>query len=122
MKFLNSQTNLKGRMANDVDIRPAAGGQTQVVSFTIATHDSSWKNDQREWEEQTTWHDVVAMGKVAESISRQFDSGRVGKGALVEITGQYRNNNYTDKNGVDRYKMECRINAFNVLIPSNQNS
>ena len=115
MNYLNSQTNLKGRVGNEPHFVEADEGRDAHFRLSLATNDYSFKDDSGEWQDRTTWHKVIAWGAKAEALNRQHEKGKLAKGAQLQLAGQYRNNNYTDKEGTDRYEMVFHVGGFEVL-------
>jgi single-strand DNA-binding protein len=115
MKYLNSLTTLKGRIGRKPFYGDATDERQAYIKLSIATNDYSYQDDKGDWHDEVSWHNAVAWGKTAEAIRQQVEGGRLDKGALVEVIGQYRNNNYSDLQGNARYEMACHIGRFNVL-------
>jgi single-strand DNA-binding protein len=59
---------------------------------------------------ETTWHNVVAWGKVAD-IAERF----LTKGKEVAIEGKLINRSYTDKDGIKRYVTEIQVNELLLI-------
>ena len=69
-----------------------------VVKFTIAVS----RNNK---EKETDFLKCTAFKTTAEFITKYFK-----KGNKIAIVGRLQNNNYKDKNGVDRYEYEIIVN------------
>jgi single-strand DNA-binding protein len=100
---------LIGRVSNDLELRQTASGQN-VVSFGFATG-RKWKDAMTgEMKEQTEFHNVVAWGKLAETINSYAK-----KGKQMYIEGRLQTRSWEDKeNGQKRYKTE--IVADNIIL------
>jgi single-strand DNA-binding protein len=85
---------LMGNITRDIELRNTPSGAV-VANFSIATNESVKKGEN--WENLTTFHDIVAWGKNAENISRFF-----GKGSKILIEGNIRKRDWTDKSGAKR--------------------
>lgn len=70
-----------------------------VTQFTVADT-RSWKNKNNEWEEKTSFIDVVAWADLADNI----DESALYKGARVIVTGRLEQQSW-EKNGEKRSKI-----------------
>lgn len=82
-----NQCILIGKVGTDSEVKPV--GQTQLVSFRLATS-RKYKDD---W--KTDWHDVTIWGK---------DATQVNKGDTVMVSGQYITESWEDKEGNKKQK------------------
>lgn len=98
---------LLGNITKDIELRNTPSGAV-VANFSIATNESVKKGEN--WENLTTFHDIVAWGKNAENISRFF-----GKGSKILIEGNIRKRDWTDKNGVKRTITEILLERFEFV-------
>lgn len=98
---------LIGRLGKDVDLQYTPGGKA-VAKFSIATSET-WKDAQGEKQEKTTWHNIVAWGKLAE-ICAQY----LAKGMQVYIEGRIDNRSY-EKDGQTRYISEIIMSTMQML-------
>ncbi len=81
-----------GNVTRDPEVRAMPSGQ-QVVNFGIATN--RFYTDQAGVKKQDTeFHNIVAFGKMADTISRY-----VTKGSLLLIEGRIKTSSWEDKNG-----------------------
>lgn len=106
---------LIGRVGQEPETRYLPDG-TAVTSISIATSEK-WKDrNTGETKEETTWHKVVAFGKLAEIITEY-----VKKGALLYVEGKIVMRKYQDREGRDRVAFEIRANEMKMLggKPSN---
>lgn len=90
---------IAGRLTKEPAIRSTQNG-TQVASFSVATS-QSWKDKGGTKQEKTTFHNIVAWGKLAEIIGKWLT-----KGQEVFIEGRIETRDYTDKQGNKRYVTE----------------
>lgn len=88
-----------GRVTNDPDKRALPSGQS-VVSFGIATN-RVWYDQERQKKEETQFHNIVAFGKLADTVSQY-----VTKGSLILVEGRIQYRSWDDKDGQKRYKTE----------------
>ena len=106
MSGLN-KIQLIGRLGKDPELAYTQDG-LGILKFTLAT--SEIYNDKNgERVENTTWHNVVLFGKMAETLANYLT-----KGKQVYVEGKIRNSSYDDKEGIKRYKTEVISN--NVIL------
>lgn len=98
MPSINSVT-LLGHLGRDPEIKYTNSGQT-VCNASIAT-EKRWKpKDGGDWKKNTTWHKIVAWGKLAEVL------GATSKGNLILVQGELTNRSWENKEGVKQYVTE----------------
>ena len=85
-----------GQLGKDAEIRFLPNGDP-VANFSIA--DSQGKD------KDTIWWNCQLFGKRAESLAQYLT-----KGQAVTITGSVSQRKYTDKNGVERFSTDVRVN------------
>lgn len=91
----NSVT-LVGNVTRDPELRFTNSGQA-VASFGLAVN-RRWQNRQSsEWEESTSFFNVVAWGTLGENASESLT-----KGARVVVTGRLEQRNYETQDGEKR--------------------
>lgn len=101
---------LVGRLGKDPELRYTPGGQA-VTSFSLAT-DRRWTSKEGEKQKATTWHNIVAWGKQAETMKEYLS-----KGKQIFIEGRIDNRSYDDKEGNKRYISEVVVENFQFLGP-----
>ncbi|MCX8009642.1 MAG: single-stranded DNA-binding protein, partial [Ignavibacteria bacterium] len=79
-----------------------------VLSFTLATN-QPFKDTDGNWKENTTWHDIVCFGNLAERFKDTLK-----KGKRVYVEGKISKRSYTDKSQTKRWVTE--INADNIIL------
>lgn len=99
---------LIGHAGNDPEVR-TFGNSGKVVRLNVATNEF-YTNEKGERVEDTTWHRIVAWGKMAERIEKQ-----VKKGTHVALTGKLTNNQWQDKDGQKHYTTEVTVNDFMLI-------
>ena len=97
-----------GFLGQDPDVRYMSDG-TAVANLSIATTEK-WKDKNGQLQEQTEWHRANAWGKTAE-VAAQY----LKKGSLVYVEGKLQTRKWTDKQGVERYTTEIRIDTLRFL-------
>jgi single-strand DNA-binding protein len=100
-----NQCNFIGRLGRDPETRYTAGGDA-VTNFSIAV---GWKSKDKEGAE---WVNIVSFGKLAE-ICEQY----LKKGSQVFVSGRFKTEKYTDKEGVERYSTKITADQIQMLSP-----
>ena len=95
---------LIGNVGNEVNVLTFDNGKK--AAFSLATNET-YTNKQNEEVKNTTWHNVVAWGKVAEVCADLLS-----KGKLVSIEGKLNYRNYVNKDNNTVYVTE--IVAYKV--------
>ena len=100
---------LVGNLGRDPETRTFPSGD-QVCNVTLATTDK-WKDKQSgEMREATEWHRLVFNGRLAE-IAAQY----LRKGSQIYVEGQIRTRKYNDKDGVEKYATDIRVDQMQML-------
>ena len=99
---------LMGNLTRDVELRTTANGQT-VASFSLAVT-RSWKDQSGAQQDQTSFINCVAWGKVGEIIAQY-----VKKGAPLLVSGRLDQRSYEDKDGNKRQAVEVVVEDFNFV-------
>lgn len=92
---------LTGRLTADPELKQTQSG-VSVARFTVAVNRPYSKDKDKQ---EADFISCTAWRNTAEFISRYFS-----KGDPIEIEGAWRNNNYTDQNGVKHYSADCLVN------------
>ena len=108
MYALKNKVQLIGNVGNAVEIKNTESGK-KLARFSIATNES-YRNAKGEKVTETTWHNLVAWGKVAELAEKLLL-----KGTEVVIEGKLTNRTYTDKDGIKKYVSEVQVNELLLL-------
>ncbi len=100
---------LVGNLGRDPETRTFPSGD-QICNVTLATTDK-WKDKQSgEMKEATEWHRLVFNGRLAE-IAAQY----LRKGSQIYVEGQIRTRKYQDKDGVEKYATDIRVDQMQML-------
>jgi single-strand DNA-binding protein len=99
---------LIGHVGKEVDVKHLDSGRT-VATFSLATT-KRYKNASGERKTDTTWHNIVIWGKLAEVAEKW-----VKKGQMLMIEGSISNRSYEDKDKVKRYVTEILCDNFEML-------
>ena len=99
---------LMGNLTRDVETRTTPSGQT-VSNFSLAVT-RSWKGQDGQTQDQTSFNNCVAWGKVGEIIAQY-----VQKGAPLLVSGRLDQRSYEDKDGNKRQAVEVVVEDFNFV-------
>lgn len=108
MYALKNKVQLIGNLGNAPEVKTTESGKT-MARFSVATNES-YRNANGEKVTETTWHNLVAWGKVAEIAGKYLS-----KGSEVAIEGKLINRNYLDKDGNKKYITEVQVNELLLL-------
>lgn len=96
-----NKVSLTGNVGKEVTARNFENGK--LASFTMATNET-YINKNNEEVTNTTWHNLVAFGKVAEVCERM-----VAKGKLLSVEGKLNYRSYKNKEDKMVYVTEIQI-------------
>ena len=100
---------LMGRLTRDPEVRYASSGSA-VANLGIAVN-RYWRNQDGEQQEDTTFVDVTAFGKTAETIGQYLKKGRP-----IFIEGHLRLDQWDDKQtGQKRSKLAVIMDRFEFI-------
>ena len=99
---------LMGNLTRDVEMRTTQSGQT-VANFSLAVS-RSWKDQNGQTQEQTSFINCVAWGKPGEIIAQY-----VSKGSPLLVSGRLDQRSYDDKDGNKRTAVEVVVEDFNFV-------
>ena len=108
MYSLKNKVQLIGNLGNAPEVKELEAGK-KLAKFRMATNET-YRNAEGVKVEETTWHNVVTWGKVAEIVEKYLKVG-----SEVALEGKLVNNNYTDKDGVKKYEVEIHVNEILML-------
>lgn len=108
MYALKNKVQLIGNLGNAPEVKTTENGK-KLARFAVATNES-YRNANGEKVTETTWHNLVAWGKVAEIAEKYLN-----KGSEVAIEGKLINRSYTDKDGNKKYITEVQVNELLML-------
>lgn len=97
-----------GRLGKDPELRYTEAGKA-VCTFSVATGEK-WTGQDGQKNEKTTWHNIVAWGKQAETITEYLSKGRE-----IYIEGRIENRSYDDKEGNKKYISEVVVQSFQFV-------
>ena len=108
MYALKNKVQLIGNLGNAPEVKTTESGK-KLARFSVATNES-YRNAKGEKVTETTWHNLVAWGKVAEIAEKYLT-----KGSEIAIEGKLINRSYTDKDGNKKYITEVQVNELLML-------
>ena len=95
--------NAIGNISADADVRFLANGDP-LLSFNFALNSGFGEK------QVTTWLRCTLFGKRAETLAPMLL-----KGTKIGITGEITNRKWVDKEGVERYSLECNVRDITLL-------
>ena len=108
-----NKVTLMGNLTRDIDLRTTPNGQS-VGNFSLAVS-RSWKNQNGEQQEATSFINCVAWGKPGEIIAQYLK-----KGDPLLISGRLDQRSYEDKDGNKRQAVEVNVEDFNFIGGGNR--
>lgn len=104
-----NRVTLVGYLGRDPEVRYTAGGMA-VANVSLATSYARKNRDTGERTEETEWHRLVFMDRLAEVVGEHLR-----KGALCYVEGRLRTTKWQDKQGADRYTTEIVCDSMQML-------
>lgn len=96
----NSTVTIIGNLTRDPELRFTPSGQA-TASFGVAVN-RSWQNRQtQEWQEQTSFFDVVCWAALAENAAQSLT-----RGTRVVVSGRLEQRSWENQEGEKRSKIE----------------
>ena len=108
MNNIRNKVTLIGNLGNHPEVKTFDNNK-KLARLALATNES-YKNHKGERVNETTWHNVVAWGPLAE-ITEKF----LKKGSEICVEGKLVNKTWTDKEGNKRYSTEVQIHDLVIL-------
>ena len=99
---------LMGNLTRDVEVRTTTSGQS-VANFSLAVN-RSWRGQDGQQQDQTSFINCVAWGKVGDIIAQY-----VHKGSPLLVSGRLDQRSYQDKDGNRRSAVEVVVEDFNFV-------
>lgn len=108
MNSLRNRVQLIGNLGQDPEIRNLESGK-KVAHFTLATNET-YKNNDGQKVEETTWHNIVAWNGLADTASKFLK-----KGKQVAVEGRLAYRSYEDKKGTTKNVTEIVLDQLMML-------
>ncbi|MDP2423630.1 MAG: single-stranded DNA-binding protein [Bacteroidales bacterium] len=105
---MKNRVQLIGRLGQNPEVKEFEKGR-KLVRFSLATNEE-YANNAGEKVKQTTWHNLVAWGKLAEICEKYLK-----KGNEVAVEGKLIYRNWDDKEGAKHYMTEIHLNEMLML-------
>jgi single-strand DNA-binding protein len=104
--FSINRVTLIGFLGKDAEVRHTRSNESAFTVLSLATN-RSWKDPESdEYKSDVSWHRCVAFGRAGEYAATLL------KGAQIQVEGEIRTREYTEKNGkksVKRTITEIRV-------------
>jgi len=102
-----SPITLVGNLVNDPEMRFVGDGKAKI-SGRMAT-DRSYKDSNGNWVNESSFHNFIAFGPIAENAARV-----ISKGVQIIVVGRLDERSYTDKEGNKRSAIEVVADHIGV--------
>ena len=96
-----------GRVVRDPQLKAMTNGNS-VVNMDIATS-RVWYDKDKQKQEETEFHKIVAYGRTADIIGQYCT-----KGQLVAVEGRLKTRNWEGKDGIKRYQTETIVEKLQL--------
>jgi single-strand DNA-binding protein len=108
MYSLKNKVQLIGHLGNAPLVKETESGKKRA-SFSIATNEI-YRNAKGEKVTETTWHNMVAWGRIADIVEKYLN-----KGSEIAVEGKLISRSYTDKTGIKKFTTEVQVNELLML-------
>lgn len=109
-----NRAELIGRLGKNPEVTIHPSGAV-MAKFQVATERRFKRKSSEEWESNTTWHQVMAWGRLAEFARKYFR-----KGKRVSVEGRMENFSY-EKGGETRYGWQIVAEDLQLLDKPEKN-
>jgi len=103
-----NKVELNGFMGADPSVFQIGNNNKKAV-VRMATNES-FMNKAGDWEQRTSWHNVVMWGKLAGMADADLR-----KGMRIRVTGRLSYSKYTGKDGQERFVTEVIANEVEIV-------
>ena len=103
-----NQVAVSGRITRDADFRFMDNGQARCRSRVAVNR--SYRDRNQEWQEETSFFDVVLWNKSAEQLAE-----RLTKGTPVFITGRLQSKSFRDEHDQQQTRVVIQVRNLQVL-------
>ena len=108
MGTLRTSVHLIGRPGMDPEIKKY-GDNKKLAKFSLATNERHY-NEKMELVQETQWHNIIALGRIADTVEKI-----VRKGRLMALEGRIQTRQYEDKDKNKRYFTEIMMDEFMLV-------
>ena len=108
MGTLRNSVHLIGRPGMDPEIKKY-GDNKKLAKFSLATNERHY-NEKMELVQETQWHNIIALGRIADTVEKI-----VRKGRLMALEGRIQTRQYEDKDKNKRYFTEIMMDEFMLV-------
>ena len=105
MNTLRNSVRLYGNVGKEPEVKTFENGN-KVAHISLATSEKR-KNQEGNYVEETTWHNLAVWGKPVDTIEKY-----VSKGDKLCIEGRLTNRAYEAKDGTKKWYTEIVVNDF----------
>lgn len=106
-----NQVNLLGRIIANIELKTTSSG-IPFCNFSVVVQ-RNYKSKEGNYD--ADFIRCAASGKTAEFIAKHFGT----KGTLISLSGAFKNNNFTDKDGVKHYDYNIVVDNVS-FVPGNK--
>jgi single-strand DNA-binding protein len=107
MNSIRNKVTLIGNLGSNPEVK-VLDNNKRVARLSVATNEV-YRNSQGEKVIETTWHNAVAWGPLAQLVEKFLK-----KGSEVCLEGKLVNKSWTDKEGIKRYTTEILLHAVQM--------
>lgn len=107
MNTMRNRVQLIGRLGQNPETREFEKGK-KMVRMSVATNQEYFNNGEKV--KQTTWHNLVAWGKLAGICEKYLK-----KGDEIAVEGKLIYRNWENKEGVKHYTTEIHLHELQML-------
>ncbi len=107
MYTLKNRVQLIGHLSNAPEVKNTESGK-KLARFSISTNEI-YRNAKGEKIKETTWHNLIAWGKIADIVEKYLN-----KGSEVAIEGKLISRSY-DKDGIKKFITEVEVSELLML-------
>ncbi len=103
-----NQVALSGRLVQDPDFRFMDNGTARLRGRVAVNR--SYRDRNQEWQEETSFFDIVLWQKAAETLAK-----RLHKGTPVFITGRLQSHSWRDDNDQPHFRVQVQVRNLQIL-------
>ena len=103
-----NQIALSGRLVQDPDFRFMDNGAARLRGRIAVNR--SYRDRNQEWQEETSFFDIVLWQKAAETLAK-----RLNKGTPVFITGRLQSHSWRDDNDQPHFRVQVQVRNLQIL-------